>query len=305
MSCKYYHMRRLKCSLCGKCRHLVSSTASTSTIITRPMSTVFLPTTAAGSLNTTRELAVNITAPLTTRSSQKVERMTQIIAVYVSFNSPQHQNSVFNTSYGPIAANLPEFAVYAQASYVERLEYTQHKFKMTFNIQNGTDLDSLRQSAIEKCALAFEDNRDFVDCQIINLDVVNKHKSPRHAVVSSNGQFNARLIQLIAMTVTSTFQGFGASNSTHTNLAYQLTEEIELIDVIENLSLIPLKRIQMTHKNFTHPNTRLKLNQCKHLFDLEARRWRTQFLCYSNIPDGGYTWHCIGFNRHFNPHQQS
>ena len=83
--------------------------------------------------------------------------------------SPQRQNSVFNTSYGPIAANLPEFAVYAQASYVERLEYRQHKFKMTFNIQNGTDLDMLRQSAIEKCALAFEDNRDFVDCQIINL----------------------------------------------------------------------------------------------------------------------------------------
>ena len=63
---------------------------------------------------------------------------------------------------------------------------------------------------------------------------------------SSMGQFNARFIQLIAMTVTSTFQHFGNSTSDHhLNLAYQLTEEIELIDVIENLSLIPLKRIQI------------------------------------------------------------
>ena len=74
---------------------------------------------------------------------------------------------------------------------------------------------------------------------------MEEKKRPGTAVVSSMGQFNARFIQLIAMTVTSTFQHFGNSTSDHhMNLAYQLTEEIELIDVIENLSLIPLKRIQ-------------------------------------------------------------
>ena len=100
------------------------------------------------------------------------------------------------------------------------------------------------------------------------MDKVKEKKRPGTAVVSSMGQFNARFIQLIAMTVTSTFQHFGNSTSDHhLNLAYQLTEEIELIDVIENLSLIPLKRIQIrTVKNIRHSTI---------VFDHKVRRRRT------------------------------
>ena len=93
------------------------------------------------------------TAPLTTKVTKKVENVTQIVNVHVSFVRQKRQNTVHNTSFGVLAVNIQDLSDYAQASYVERLEYEQLNFKMTFNIQNGTDLDMLAQSVIEKCAL--------------------------------------------------------------------------------------------------------------------------------------------------------
>lgn len=135
--------------------------------------------------------------------------VTEVIRIHVSFARPKYRrNTVHNTSFGMLAVNIDDLSKYASSSYIERQKYEQLNFKMTFNIQNGTDLDQLAQSVVEKCALAFENNKEFVSCQIINLDQMKKPNKPRTAVVSSMGQFNARFVQLIAMTVTSTFKHF-------------------------------------------------------------------------------------------------
>ena len=164
-------------------------------------------TSAVQDLTTQRTDSVKTTILPNVRKLQS--NVTEIIRIHVSFARPKYRrNTVHNTSFGMLAVNIDDLSKYASSSYIERQQYDQLNFKMTFNIQNGTDLDQLAQSVVEKCAMAFENNKEFVSCQIINLDQMKKSSKPRTAVVSSMGQFNARFVQLIAMTVTSTFKHF-------------------------------------------------------------------------------------------------
>jgi len=65
----------------------------------------------------------------------------------------------------------------------------------------------------------------------------------------SQGQFGARLLQLLALTIATSFrEGLNRTDL----LAFDLSKEIEVIDVIESLSLIPLG-LWMTHmSHMTH-----------------------------------------------------
>ena len=155
-------MRRLKCSKCGFCKPISTQTVDSQTTETECQAThlstqesTINESITSQVQNWTTLAMLPPTATSTTIAPRKVlvGNVTQIVAVHVSFARQKRQNTVHNTSYGMLAVNIEDLSDYAQASYVDRLEYEQLNFKMTFNIQNGTDLDMLAQSVIEKCAL--------------------------------------------------------------------------------------------------------------------------------------------------------